>query len=58
MNVMSTIEKTPLNFLGDTIIDVEKYKNLVVNEEAKTIEQIDALIKMNSPDVVFVDFLQ
>jgi len=58
LNVFCTYERVSIKDSHKVTIQPSKYQNLICSDEARTTEEIDGMVKMYRPDVVFIDYAQ
>lgn len=57
-NIMATMYQESINRLWDVKINEKDFENLVLSDSAKTISEIDDLVKLHKPDILFIDYAQ
>ncbi len=57
-NILATMCETNINRLWDIQINEKHFENLVLSDSAKTISEIDDLVKLHKPDILFIDYAQ
>lgn len=57
-NILATLYEQSINRLWDVPIKEKDFENLVLSDSAKTIKEIDDLVKLHNPDILFIDYAQ
>lgn len=57
-NILATMYEQSINRLWDVRINEKDFENLVLSDSAKTIVEIDDLVKLHKPDILFIDYAQ
>lgn len=57
-NILATMYEQSINRLGTIKINEKDFENLVLSDSAKTIVEIDDLVKLHKPDILFIDYAQ
>ncbi len=57
-NILATMYEQSINRLWDVKINEKDFENLVLSDSAKTITEIDDLVKLHNPDILFIDYAQ
>lgn len=57
-NILATMSEKNINTLWDCKINEKDFDWLVLSDSAKTIKEIDDLVKIHSPDILFIDYAQ
>jgi len=57
-NILATMYEQSINRLWDIKINEKDFENLVLSDSAKTIVEIDDLVKLHKPDLLFIDYAQ
>lgn len=57
-NILATMYEQSINRLWDVKINEKDFENLVLSDTAKTIVEIDDLVKLHKPDVLLIDYAQ
>ena len=58
MNIFCTYEGIPIDEMYRKTIDAKKYEKLICIDEARNAANIDELVKLHKPDIVFIDYAQ
>lgn len=57
-NILATMYEQSINRLWDVKINEKDFENLVLSDSAKTVVEIDDLVKLHKPDVLLIDYAQ
>lgn len=57
-NILSTMYEQRSDRLWDVKIKESDFDNLVLSDSAKTIKEIDDLVKLHNPEILFIDYAQ
>ena len=57
-NILATLYELSINRLWDVKINEKDFENLILSDNAKTIVEIDDLVKLHRPDILFIDYAQ